>query len=84
MKKARLREYYGILLNKKGYVRIYATSKDDAINLFDKEYGWHHCGNVYSENDFFRYKDTMFKDYYCAGMINFEGAYQQLRQKGVV
>ena len=84
MKRTRLREYYGILLNKKGYVRIYATSKDEAVNLFDKEFGWSHCGNVYNENDFFRRKDVMFNDYVCAGMINDDLHTEYLRRRGVM
>jgi len=79
-----LREYFGILIDQKGYVKIYAVSREEAINAFNKVYTYDETGNVYNAREFEYYKQCQFKNYVKVATINEDLRLQSLRKRGIV
>ena len=79
-----LREYFGILIGKKAYVKIYATSREEASSLFNKNYKFDEVGNVYNSKEFEYYSPVRFKDFIQTSVINEDLRMQQLRRRGIV
>lgn len=80
-----MRNYVGFVIGRKSYVRIAATSKEEAERVFLREYGFNDAGNVYSEKDFERQKEYYTRNgYVCEATLNDEARLEGLRRRGVV
>lgn len=84
IKKGYVREYFGILIAKQAYVKIYATSRENAIRAFDNRYSYKEAGNVYTSKEFEFYSTTRFKQYVQAEVIGKELYMAQLANRGIV